>query len=121
MLNKFKNNLDVNLPLKHLFVLSGYKTPRDIKSKIEEISGDSGLRRGLQSKLTNEATKHFANIWKHKIEIDIEITEGLMCNVNIKDKGILNKHKFFNMDARSHGFRQFMALMKRKLRCDFIS
>ncbi len=110
-LNLFKENSTINKPLKNIFALSKYKTDAAIKTKIEEIVGNINLRRGLQTKLSKNATNYFGNVWKHKIEIDIEISETLMCNVNIKDKGKQNEEKFSNMNSRSEGFKQFMSLI----------
>lgn len=110
-LHIFKDNPLINIPLKNIFALSKYKTNEDIKNRIEEIDGSQSLRRGLQSTLSKNATKYFGNVWEHKIEIDIEITETLMCNVHIKDKGKSNENKFFNMNSRSQGFHQFTSLI----------
>ncbi len=110
-LHIFKDNPLTNIPLKNIFVLSKYKTNEDIKTKIEEIIDNHSLRRGLQSTLSQNATKYFGNVWKHEIEIDIEISETLMCNVHIKDKGKANENKFFNMNSRSQGFHQFASLI----------
>lgn len=110
-LHLFKDNPLTNIPLKNIFALSKYKTDEDIKIRIEEIINNQSLRRGLQSILSKNATKYFGNVWEHEIEIDIEITETLMCNVHIKDKGKTNENKFFNMDSRSQGFNQFTSLI----------
>ena len=109
-LNTFKDNPSVNIPLKNIFALGGYKTVEEIKSKIEEIA-DTSLRRGLQTQLTSKATKYFGGVWEHKIGIDIEISEGLQCTVHIKDEGKSNENKFFNMNSRSQGFHQFVSLI----------
>ncbi|MCM1986465.1 ATP-dependent nuclease [Methanococcoides seepicolus] len=110
-LQTFKDNPLTNIPLKNIFVLSEYKTNEEIKAKIEEIINNHSLRRGLQSTLSKDATKYFGNVWKHEIEIDIEISETLLCNVHIKDKGKANENKFFNMNSRSQGFHQFASLI----------
>jgi predicted ATP-dependent endonuclease of OLD family len=110
-LNIFKDSPLTNIPLKNIFVLSKYKTDEEIKTKIEEIVNNQSLRRGLQSKLSKNATKYFGKVWEHEIEVDIEISETLMCNVNIKDKGKVNENKFFNMNSRSQGFHQFVSLI----------
>ena len=107
----FKENPLTNIPLKNIFVLSKHKTNEAIKTKIEEIIDNHSLRRGLQSTLSKNATKYFGNVWKHEIEIDIEISETLRCNVHIKDKGKANENKFFNMNSRSQGFHQFASLI----------
>ena len=110
-LGAFKDDPSINVPLRNIFALIGCREPDEIRSKIEEIDDDFSLRRGLQSELTSKATEYFGGVWKHKIGIDIEISEGLQCTVNIKDEGEPNKNKFFNMDSRSQGFHQFVSLI----------
>jgi predicted ATP-dependent endonuclease of OLD family len=110
-LHNFKDNPLTNIPLKNIFVLSKYKTNEEIKTKIEEIIDNHSLRRGLELTLSRNATKYFGNVWKHEIEIDIEISETLLCNVHIKDIGKANENKFFNMNSRSQGFHQFASLI----------
>lgn len=110
-LNKFKDTPSLNIPLRNIFSLSGFKTDKEIKTKIESIQDNNSLRRGLQSTLSDHTTKYFGKVWKHEIEVDVEITDSLNCNVHIKDKGRLNRNKFFNMTSRSDGFRQFVSLI----------
>lgn len=110
-LNVFKDNPNINIPLKNIFALCGYKQKDEIKAKVEEINRDIGLRRGLASELTKNATTYFGNVWEHKIEIDVEISENLRCNVHVKDKGKYNATKYYNMNSRSQGFHQFMSLI----------
>lgn len=110
-LQTFKDNPSTNIPLKNIFALSNYKTKEEIETKVEEISSNLALRRGLQSTLSDNASDYFGSVWQHGIEIDIEISETLMCNVHIRDKGKNNKNKFFNMSSRSQGFHQFTSLI----------
>ena len=109
-LNEFKENINSNIPLKHIFILSGFKTEKSIKEKIDEISNDQ-LRRKLMSSLSNKSTEYIKKIWKHNIEIDIEITDSNKCIVSIKDEGKKNEHNFYEMNARSDGFKQFISLI----------
>lgn len=109
-LNEFKDNININTPLKNIFILSGYSDQQQIKEKINEIS-DISLRRKLMSSLSGKTTNYVKSIWKHDIAIDIEITESAICNVSIKDNGQNNEHNFYTMNARSEGFKQFMSLI----------
>jgi len=109
-LNEFKEDVNSNIPLKHIFALSGFKTEEAIKEEIDKISDDS-LRRKLMSSLSEEVTNYVKKIWKHKIKIDIEINDSGKCVVSIKDEGAKNKHNFHKMSVRSEGFKQFMSLI----------
>ena len=107
---KFKDDIDSNIPLKHIFALAGLTTQADIKDKVEGLSNVS-QRRKLQSLLSDKTTKYVKSIWKHNINIDIEITDRKKCNVSIKDGGKNNEHYFYPMNVRSEGFKQFMSLI----------
>ena len=109
-LNEFKENIDSNIPIRHIFYIAGFRDAEKIKSEIERI-GNQSLRRKLASKLGSEATKHIKNIWKHNIVIDIEIAESGTCTVSIRDEGKVNEHNFHKMTVRSEGFKQFMSLI----------
>lgn len=109
-LNEFKENIDSNIPLRHIFYIAGFGDAENIKSEIERI-GNSSLRRKLASTLGSEATKYVKNIWKHNIVIDIEISESGICIVSIRDGGQANEHNFHKMTVRSEGFKQFMSLI----------
>ena len=109
-LNKFKENISSNIPLKHIFALAGFKTTKSIKEEINNISNNE-LRRQLASSLSDASTKYITKIWKHKIKIDIEIIDSGKCNVLVQDGGTKNKHNFHQMNDRSEGFKQFVSLI----------
>ncbi|EKE30152.1 MAG: hypothetical protein ACD_2C00035G0001 [uncultured bacterium (gcode 4)] len=109
-LNVFKDDIDSNIPLKHIFALWGYIWKEKIKWEIEKIANDL-IRRKLMSSLSKAVTKYVKEIWKHKIEIDIEIKNELKCVVCIKDEGENNEHNYYKMNARSEWFKQFMSLI----------
>ena len=109
-LEDFKEDIESNIPLKHIFALAGFTTQENIKEKIEAISNISQRKR-LQSTLSDKTTKYVKSIWKHNINIDIEITDSGKCNVSIKDGGKNNEHNYYPMNVRSEGFKQFMSLI----------
>lgn len=109
-LNEFKKNPDSNIPLKHIFILGGYETNEAIAKEIGQISTIQ-FRRKLASKLSESTTKYIKGIWKHDIEIDIEISETGHCSVSVKDAGQKNKHNYHKMSSRSEGFKQFVSLI----------
>lgn len=109
-LNTFKDDVNSNIPLKNIFALAGITKSEEIKTKIEDMSNTS-LRRGLASNLSKKTTSYVKKIWKHKINIDIEITDSNKCNVSIKDDGANNENTFHQMSVRSEGFKQFISLI----------
>lgn len=109
-LNEFKNDINSNIPLKNIFALSGFKIEESIKEKIDSISNHQ-LRSRLMSTLSEKTTNYIKGIWKHEIDVIIEISEIGLCVVSIKDKGIKNKHDRHTMNARSEGFKQFISLI----------
>lgn len=109
-LNEFKEDINSNIPLKHIFYIAGFKDAAVIKKQIEKIE-DSSLRRRLASTLGDKATAYIKKIWNHKITIDIEILESGVCNVSVKDDGKKNEHNFHKMNVRSEGFKQFISLI----------
>lgn len=109
-LNDFKENINFNIPLKHIFHIAGFNSADNIKSEINKISNTS-LRRKLAGTLGEKTTAYIKRIWKHDILIDIEITENGLCVVSIRDGGKENEFNYHKMTVRSEGFKQFMSLI----------
>jgi predicted ATP-dependent endonuclease of OLD family len=109
-LNIFKDNISSNIPLKNIFALAGITKSEEIKKEIDKIS-NSQLRRKLMGNLSKSTTEYVKKIWKHKINIDIEITDSDKCIVSIKDDGEKNEYNYHQMSVRSEGFKQFMSLI----------
>lgn len=109
-LHDFKNDINSNIPLKHIFYIAGFTDDEKIKTEIEKISNHS-LRRKLAGILGTKATEYVKNIWKHDIIIDIEIAENGSCVVSVCDGGKANKFNYHKMTVRSEGFKQFMSLI----------
>lgn len=109
-LNTFKDDVNSNIPLKHIFYIAGFDDPEKVESEINKISNIS-LRRKLAGTLGKKATEYVKNIWKHDIIVDIEIAESGSCVVSIRDGGKDNEFNYHKMTARSEGFKQFMSLI----------
>lgn len=109
-LNKFKDDIDSNIPLKNIFALAGFKKSENIKNEINKIHNFQ-LKSKLKSLLSNKTTEYVNEIWKHKIKIDIDISDSGVCHVNIQDDGKKNQHNFYRMASRSEGFKQFISLI----------
>lgn len=109
-LNQFKNDINSNIPLKNIFALAGFTKIDQIKTEIDKILNNQ-LRQKLMGTLSKKTTDYVKNIWKHKINIHIEITDSNKCIVSIKDDGKKNEYNFHKMSVRSEGFKQFMSLI----------
>ena len=108
-LNTFKDNQS-NRPLVNIFALAGSDTKAKILDRINNIT-NSRHRSRLQKILSEKATEYIQNIWKHNIEIIIEIDKTSNCAVHIRDDGEANSHDRYSMNARSDGFKQFISLI----------
>ncbi|ORC35742.1 hypothetical protein B4O97_08885 [Marispirochaeta aestuarii] len=109
-LEDFKNNPTVNIPLRNIFAISGYKTKQKIADEINRITNDQ-LRRKMMTKLSKATTRYIQKIWRHNIEFDIEINDSKLCVVSVKDSGSDNQYNFHKMTNRSEGFKQFISLI----------
>lgn len=109
-LNAFQENIYSNIPLKNMFALCTYTNKEQIQEQITQISSIQSRRR-LMTTLSKETTKYIKSIWKHDIEVDVEITESKICNILIKDDGKHNEYNFYEMNSRSEGFKQFISLI----------
>lgn len=112
-LKTFADNPDINVPLKNMFYLAGYKDQSEIKSKIDEIGNLYNERKGLMDEISSETTRYLNDKWKeHEIEIDVEIESStLELSVKVKDKADNGKYSYYDMTDRSQGFKQFVSLL----------
>ena len=112
-LKTFADNPDINVPLKNMFYLAGYKDQSEIKSKIDEIGNLYNERKGLMDEISSETTRYLNDKWKeHEIEIDVEIESStLELSVKVKDKANNGKYSYYDMTDRSQGFKQFVSLL----------
>lgn len=109
-LYELKKDINSNIPIKNIFRLSGYSKDEDIIEQIDNILHDQ-KRSKLESIINTELNKHIKNIWKHKIDIVVNITETGRFSLSIKDEGPENKHDRFSINARSEGAKHFLSLI----------
>ena len=109
-LNQFKKDIESNKPLSNIFKLSGYTDDRLIKEAIEKISDARYISR-LKSKLTDAINEYVGRVWKHNIELLIEIDATGKFTLLIRDKGEENKHDRFAITDRSQGAQQFLSII----------
>jgi predicted ATP-dependent endonuclease of OLD family len=120
-LNQFKEDSYSNIPLRNIFLLSGYASNDEIKNKINEFSLNPDLRRSLADQLSKASTKYLRKKWsENKIRISVEIDTNNICLVHVQDDGETNSSDYFNMKVRSDGFKQFVSLLlSLSIECDF--
>lgn len=108
-LEKFKQNPDISIPLKHIFYLAGYKKEEIIKN-VERIQTNGDIRAEFEEELSNCITNHINSIWpEHAININVRLENNNFCEIYVEDKGV-HKQKF-NMQQRSDGFKQFISIL----------
>lgn len=109
-LNQFKEDIESNKPLSNIFKLSGYTDGKSIKEAIEKISDARYISR-LKSKLTDAINEYVGKVWKHNIDLLIEIDATGKFSLLIRDKGEENKHDRFAITDRSQGAQQFLSII----------
>ena len=108
-LNIFKENPDSSLPLKYIFHLIGKDTTEKIKTSIDRALNSQEKCDELKDDLSDAVTTALNKKWKeHKVKIIVSIN-GASCQVQVQDKDI--KNKYFKMNQRSDGFKQFVSLI----------
>ncbi len=108
-LSDFMEDTTLSIPLRNIFHLNGQKDDDSIKESILTALNDEESRAELKDALSDAATTYINNIWKeHKINIKVEMN-GDNCSVMVEDKGVA--HKYYSMDKRSDGFKQFISLI----------
>lgn len=108
-LSEFKEDTNISVPLKNIFHIAGFTDDAAIKSAIEKIVDNQGKVEELKDKLTASITKHINRVWReHKIKLKISIN-GDNCEVHVEDKD--KSYKYFQMNQRSDGFKQFVSLI----------
>lgn len=110
-LKTFAGTPDINIPLKNMFYLAGYKNQQEIKTKVDEIEKSDNKRKKLEKEINTATTKYLNDKWKeHEIDIEVEIESStLEVSVAVKDKS--DENSYFDMADRSQGFKQFISLL----------
>ena len=108
-LEKFKDDPDISIPLKNIFLIYGKTTNEEIKNSIERALTDQAKCDELKEKMSEEATKYINKIWKeHNIKVKISIN-STNCEVHVEDKD--KKYFYYTMEQRSDGFKHFFSLL----------
>lgn len=109
-LNSFAQDVNAKPALKNIFLLAGYEKKDAIQSVIATVSNGT-QRSKLRSKLEDELNKYIKEVWKHDIDVVVDITETGQFTLSIKDAGEENKHDRLPIDGRSEGARHFLSLI----------
>ena len=109
-LNEFAEDINTKKALRNIFLLAGYDTDEKIKDIIQNIS-DGSQRSRLQDELQDSLNNYIQKVWKHNIDVVINITETGKFTLNIKDKGAKNKYDRLPISGRSEGARHFLSLI----------
>lgn len=101
-LKTFADDPNINVPLKNMFYLAGYKNQSEIKSKVDEIEKSDKKRKKLMKEINSTTTKYLNDKWKeHEIDIEVEIESStLEISVAVKDKA--DEDSYYNMADNAH-------------------
>ncbi len=109
-ISQFSANPLICIPLQNIFRLSGYNTNEEIKNTIADAKEDFSQMISLTETLTKHATDYIHKTWPeyNKVVIDIR-TDGNYFKITIRDSE--EDFNFFNMKARSEGFKKFISFL----------
>lgn len=108
-IEEFKNNPDICIPLKNVFILGG---KADIKSSFEKVLKQDNNIYNLLDNVSKEATKKIKHMWSDLDDIKISLLQnGNNIQIFIED------HIKFHMEDRSDGFKRFISMLL-VLSCD---
>lgn len=106
-LSSFVTNPDSLVPLKNMFLISGFND-ESMKLAINNALADADSRRDLESDLSEKTTTYIQNVWGNQnIKISVNIEEGGKCTIHVED----TKNRYFDMQNKSDGFKQFISLI----------
>lgn len=109
-LNIFASNINSKPALKNIFMLAGYKEKNSIVEIIGKVS-EGKQRSILKTKLEESLDQYIKKVWKHDIDVVIEITETGKFTLLIQDSGEENKFQFHSITGRSAGAQHFLSLI----------
>lgn len=109
-LNTFASNINSKPALKNIFMLAGYKDKSSVTDIIGKVS-EGKHRKILRTKLEESLDQYIKKVWKHDIDIVIDITETGKFTLLIKDSGEENKFQFHSITGRSAGAQHFLSLI----------
>lgn len=109
-LNSFAQDITTKPALKNIFLLAGYEEQDTIQAVVATVTNGQ-QRSKLRSKLEDELNKYIKGVWKHDIDVVVDITETGQFTLSIKDTGEENKHDRLPINGRSEGARHFLSLI----------
>ena len=109
-LNLFAANVNSKPALKNIFMLASYKDKSSIVDAIGKVA-EGKQRNILKNKLQKSLDQYIKQVWKHDIDIIIEITETGKFTLLIKDSGEENEFQFHSITGRSAGAQHFLSLI----------
>lgn len=109
-LNSFSKDITKKPALKNIFLLAGYEKEDAIQAVVATVVNGT-QRSKLRSKLEDELNKYIKEVWKHDIDMVVDITETGQFTLSIKDTGEENKHDRLPIGGRSEGARHFLSLI----------
>lgn len=105
-LQKFIESPDICVPLKEMFLLTGYTNISEVLSQVNE-ENDVGRFRSLLSKVSKSSTEYFNKVWKDYEKVSFDLQRN---GENI-DIYITEGENYYTCDVRSDGFKRFVTFL----------
>ena len=103
VIEDFKNNPSICVPLKNIFELADYT---DIKNDFINAQKEDGDYINLLYRVSEIATENFAKKWPDLQNVRFELTpDGLNIRIKVKEQSS------YNMEDRSDGFKKFVSIL----------
>lgn len=103
-LTSFTSNPDTCIPLKNMFILSGFD---DITNSITLAKSKKNGIRNLLNRVSENTTQHINTIWPEKKEIKIDLN----INADIIEAGVQDEFNIYDFSRRSDGFKRFLTFL----------
>lgn len=114
--SQFRGNPDINIPMKNIFYLAGYKSTQRIASIINEAINDTVQLQTLEFNLSQKTTQYIKEIWKDKdLKINLKISIRKDSNNQYKIYTTLSdedeRNGIYSLEDISDGLKQFISIL----------
>lgn len=115
-LKQFSDNPDINIPMKNIFNIAGYKTNQSIVNALKEAIRDEIQLQTLEAQLSYKTNEYISNIWKDKSlkeKLKFKISRDNTGQFKIKTTvtGENEQNGIYSIDDISDGFKQFTSVL----------
>jgi predicted ATP-dependent endonuclease of OLD family len=115
-IKQFSNNPDINIPMKNIFNIAGYKTNQSIANVLKEATQDEIQLQTLEAQLSYKANEYISKIWndnslKEKLKFKISRDNSNQFKIKTTVTGENEQNGIYSIDDISDGFKQFTSVL----------